>query len=131
MNKVYLLFIAILTVGTVCHAALLPDVKVEVQGIDVRDKDDKYLLSIGKENILLEERSYKLMKVVGEKKQLVAQGQAVFSGSDLEHDTEAIWVNENTEIKIGKMTGVRAPKQVIVLKLKDRNRTFAFELFQE
>lgn len=130
MRKFYFILAAFMIMGTVCHAALMPDAKIEVKGIDVRSKDGKYLLSIGKENIILEERSFKLVKLVGQEKQLVAQGQAVYSGSDLEHDTEAIWVNENTEIKIGKMTGIHAPKQVIVLKLKDRNRTFAFELFQ-
>ena len=131
MNKFYIIFAAVMAVGTVCSAALMPSSSIEVKGIDVRDKSGQYVLHIGKENIVLEERTYKLMKIVGHKKQLIAQGAAVFMGADDKNDTEAIWMNENAQIKIGRMVGSRNPKQVVVLKLKDLNRTFAFELFHD
>ena len=131
MNKFYFIFAAVMAAGTICSAALIPEATVQVQGIDVRNKDDKYVLFIGKENIVLEERAYKLMKIVNGKKQLIAQGEAVYTGSDLANDTEAIWLNERAQIKIGRMVGLKSPKQVVVLKLKDMNRTFAFELRQD
>ncbi len=128
MNKFYFIFAAVMAAGTICSAALIPEASIEIQGIDVRNKEEKYVLFVDKENLLLEERDYKLTKVTGSQKQLIAQGSAVYFGSDLKNDTEAIWVNENAQIKIGRMIGNRHPKQVIVLKLKDLNRTFAFEL---
>ena len=131
MNKFYFIFAAVMAAGTICSAALNPDATVRVQGIDVRTKDGNYELFLGKENIVLEERAYKLVKVVNGKKQLIAQGDAVYTGSDLAHDTEAIWLNERAQIKIGRMVGSQSPKQVVVLKLKDMNRTFAFELHQK
>ncbi len=122
---------AVLAVGTASSAMILPDSSVHVQGVDVRNKKEKYLLILSKENIVLEERHYKVMKVVGHKKQLVAEGDAVLTGADPQHDTEAVWQNENTELRIGKMVGYTTPRQIIVLKLKDTNQTFAFELYQQ
>jgi len=131
MNGFFTLFAAVMAAGTISSAALLPDAAPHLKGIDVRAKDDQYVLYIGKENIVLEEREYKLMKLEGHKEKLVSEGRVVAYGSDMAHDTEAIWVNDKTELKIGKMVGSKAPKQVVVLKLKDQNRTFAFEMFHE
>lgn len=131
MNKLNVLIAAVMAAGSICSAAIIPSESVELTGIDVRDKSGQYVLFLSKENILLEERNYKLMKVVGQKKQLVTQGAAVYSGANLSEDTEAIWVNENTQIKIGRMIGERSPKQVVVFKMKDANRTFAFELLHK
>ncbi len=130
VTKLYFVFAAVMAAGTICSAALIPSEVVKVEGVDVRNKDEKYLLTLSKENIVLEERSYKLMKIVnGGRKILVAQGDAVFSGSDLKNDTEALWVNDRAQIKIGRMVNSNNPKQVVVLKLKDTNRTFAFEMY--
>ncbi len=131
MKKFSIIFAAVMAAGTISSAALIPSEGIKVEGIDVRDKSGKYVLTLSKENIVLEERTYKLMKIVNGRKQLVAQGDVVHTGADLQNDTEAIWMNERSHIKIGKMVGEKNPKQVVVLKLKDLNRTFAFELFQE
>ncbi len=131
MNRFKMIFTAVMAASTICSAALIPSDSVEVTGIDVRNKSEKYVLYIGKENIVLEERTYKLMKYSGNKRQLIAQGAAVFAGADLENDTEALWVNEEAQIKIGRMIGSKKPKQIVVLKLKNLNRTFAFEMFHD
>lgn len=128
MNKFYFIFAAVMAASTISSAALLPDMSLELQGVDVRNKDQKYELSLSKENILIQERTFTLRKTVGDKKQLVAQGSAVLSGSDAKNSTEAIWLGENTQIKIGNLTNSHAPKQVVVLKLTNVNRTFAFEI---
>lgn len=128
MNKFFFIIAAVMAAGTVSSAALIPEATIEVPGVDVRNKDEKYFLFVDKENIVLEERSYKLFQIKDRKKVLVTQGEVVFTGADFKNDTEAIWLNENVELKIGRMVGQRNPKQIVVLKLKDLNRTFAFEM---
>jgi hypothetical protein len=127
MSKFYFVFAAVMAAGIISSAAVIPQASFTIQGVDVRNKTDKYVLSISKENILLNERSYTLKKLNGD---IVDQGEAVFLGRDPKNDIESIWMNERVQLKIGRMVGEQAPKQVVVYKNIKTNKTFAFELQQ-
>jgi hypothetical protein len=124
------LIVIIFWISNLAQAAL-PE-KLVVDGFDVRNKNEKYRLVIGKENIILEERPFHLYRITSQNKaQLVKSGEAVYSGADLKNDTEAIYNNDQTQIKVGRLVESFKPgRQIIVLKMKETDQAFVFEHYR-
>lgn len=102
----------------------------KVQGVDVRSKESDFALEVSEENLVLQERTFVLSKIQNGKKKVIAQGGMILKPGKTAEDASSVWIGDEVELKIGPLTGTGKPKQIIVLRLKNMRRTFAFELYR-
>ena len=102
----------------------------KIQGIDVRSKEGDFTLEVSEENLVLQERTFVLSKMQNGKKKVMAQGGVILKHGKTSEDASSFWIGDEVELKIGPLTGSGKPKQIIVLRLKNMRRTFAFEIYR-
>lgn len=129
MLKTILLLMGIVQISY----AAIPE-NLLVHGIDIRNKSDRYTLSVGPENSLLDERPYKLKKITGKKEVIVRQGYVVSVNAGSKKDVEALYANESVQIQLGQpQTYLKPQKQIVVFKVKNTpnsiGQTIVFENF--
>jgi hypothetical protein len=129
MNFFYMICVVLVGLSGLAASPLSSQESFEVEGVDVRNKKKTYILQVEPENLVLQERTFKLDRVQKGKRRTILKGAVVLQGRDSKtSEGDSIWVNESIELKIGPLTGSTNPKQIIVFKIKDKKQTYVFEL---